>query len=166
MRSSLDTFGGFPGADFADWNAFGSQSLYIPNGASDPLVSYAAGFDQAGFLAYIDSEDCLAGNAGTISRRHACTSTWINRFDLRFMQEIQITGEHAIELILDLENVGNMLNDDWGRAESYVQPFNAPVVDVAIVGDQYVYSNFTQPEPGVAKVPSVWKVQLGLRYKF
>lgn len=166
MRSSLDTFGGFPGAGFADWNAFSSQSLYIPTGASDPLVSYADGFDQAGFSAYIDANDCLAGNAGTISRRHACTSDWIHRIDLRFKQEIQITGDQAIELILDLENVGNMLNDDWGRAESYNQPFNAPVVDVAIADGQYIYSNFTQPQPGVAKVPSVWKIQLGLRYKF
>ncbi|MFT5311899.1 MAG: hypothetical protein ACI8Z9_000375, partial [Paraglaciecola sp.] len=166
MGSSLETFGGFPGADFADWNAFSSQSLYIPTGANDPLVSYADGFDQAGFFAYLDSEDCLAGNAGSISRRHACTSNWIHRFDLRFLQEVQITGEHAVELILDLENIGNMLNDDWGRAESYNQPFNAPVVDVTIADDQYVYSNFTRPQPGVAKVPSVWKVQLGIRYRF
>ncbi|MFT7373981.1 MAG: hypothetical protein ACI9T9_002683, partial [Oleiphilaceae bacterium] len=50
--------------------------------------------------------------------------------------------------------------------ESYNQPFNAPVVDVAIVDEQYLYSNFTQPVPGVAKVPSVWKVQLGIRYRF
>ena len=166
MRSTTGVFGGFPFAGFADWTGFGSQSLYIPTGTDDPLVSYAEGFDQAGFSAYINSDDCLAGNAGTISRRHACTSTWINRIDLRFKQEIKITGDQAIELILDLENVGNMLNDDWGRAESYVQPFNAPVVDVAIVDGQYVYSNFTQPEPNVAKVPSVWKVQLGLRYRF
>jgi hypothetical protein len=82
------------------------------------------------------------------------------------MQEIQITDDQAIEVILDLENIGNMLNDDWGRAESYNQPFNAPVVDVAIDGGQFVYSNFTQPVPGVAKIPSVWKVQLGVRYKF
>ena len=166
MRSSLATFGGFPGADFADWNAFSSQSLYIPTGASDPIVSFADGFDQDGFFSYINSEDCLAGNAGSISRRHGCESNWIHRFDVRFMQEVQITGDHALELILDLENIGNMLNDDWGRAESYTQPFNAPVVDVAIEGGQYVYSNFTQPQPNVAKVPSVWKVQLGIRYKF
>jgi hypothetical protein len=85
---------------------------------------------------------------------------------MRFMQEIQITDDQAIELTFDIENLGNLLNDDWGRVEGYVQPFNAPIVDVAIVGDQYEYSNFNKPEPNVAKVPSVWKVQLGLRYRF
>jgi hypothetical protein len=82
------------------------------------------------------------------------------------MQEIQISGEQAVELTLDIENLGNMLNDDWGRVEGYVQPFNAPIVDVAIVDGQYQYSNFNQPQPNVSKVPSVWKIQLGLRYRF
>lgn len=166
MRSTIGEFGGFPDSGFADWNEFNSQSLYIPTGTSDPLVAFADGFDQTGFFDYINSDSCLSGNAGTISRRHACASNWIHRFDLRIFQEVQITDEQAIELIFDIENLGNLLNDDWGRAESYNQPFNAPVVDVAIVGDQYVYSNFTQPQPNVAKVPSVWKVQLGIRYKF
>ncbi|MFT5809177.1 MAG: outer membrane receptor for ferrienterochelin and colicin [Moritella dasanensis] len=166
MRSTLSEFGGFTNSGFADWTGFSSQSLYIPTGADDALVTYADGFDQAGFFDYVNSESCLSDNAGTISRRHACASNWIHRIDLRLLQEIKITDDQAIEVILDLENIGNMLNDDWGRAESYNQPFNAPVVDVAIDGGQYVYSNFTQPVPAVAKIPSVWKVQLGVRYKF
>lgn len=163
MRTA-GTFGGFVG--FASWDGYSSQSLYIPTGADDALVSFAPGFDTDGFFAYINSEDCLSDNAGSISRRHACTSSWINRFDLRLLQEVRITDEQSIEVIFDIENLGNLLNDDWGRVEGYVQPFNAPVVDVAIQGDQYVYSNFTKPEPTVAKIPSVWKVQLGVRYKF
>jgi hypothetical protein len=163
-RTGIDTFGGYSNAGFADWTGFSSQSFYVPTGTDDPLVNFADGFDQAGLFTYIDSEDCLTG--GTISRRHACSSTWLNRFDVRFLQEINITGEQSLELTLDIENLGNLLNDDWGRAESYRQPFNAPVVDVAIVDGIYQYSNFTQPTPSVAKVPSVWKVQLGMRYRF
>lgn len=162
MRTS-GTFGGF--ADFASWDAFSSQSLYIPDGENDPLVTYGNGFDKDGFFDYINSEDCLQG--GEISRRHACTSEWINRFDLRIMQEIVISGEHKLELSLDIENLGNLINSDWGRAESYVQPFNAPVVDVSINSNgQYVYDNFTKPTPTLAKIPSVWKAQLGIRYRF
>ena len=74
--------------------------------------------------------------------------------------------EQKLEITFDIENVGNLLNDEWGRADSYVQPFNAPVVDVSIVDGQYVYDNFTQPTPTVAKIPSVWKAQFGIRYKF
>jgi len=161
MRSA-GTFGGF--ADFASWDGYNSQSLYVPNGENDPLVTYADGFDKDGFFDYINGAGCLS--AGTISRRHACTSSWINRFDLHMAQEIKISGEQKLEITFDIENVGNLLNDDWGRADSYVQPFNAPVVDVSIVDGQYVYDNFTQPTPTVAKIPSVWKAQFGIRYKF
>ncbi|MCW8108166.1 TonB-dependent receptor [Alteromonas ponticola] len=167
MRSTTAEFGGFVAAPFADWTAYNSQSLYIPTDPNDSIVTYAPGFDQDAFFNYIGANDCLADNAGTISRRHACESSWINRIDVRFMQEIMITDEQAIEVIFDIENLGNLLNDDWGRAEGYVQPFNAPVVDVSVNDNgQYVYDNFSEPQPSVASVASVWKVQLGVRYKF
>jgi hypothetical protein len=161
MRSS-GTFGGFAG--FASWDGYNSQSLYVPNGESDPLVTYSDDFDKQGFFDYINGTNCLS--AGTISRRHSCTSSWIHRFDLHIAQEIKISGEHKLELTFDIENIGNLLNDEWGRAESYVQPFNAPVVDVTIKNGQYVYDNFTKPTPTVAKIPSVWKAQFGIRYRF
>jgi len=163
MRTA-DSFGGYPFADFADWDAFSSQSLYIPTGASDPLVAFAPGFDSAGFFEYIDSQDCLG--RGQISRRHACTGSWINRYDLRILQEIQFGNGQAVEVIFDIENLANLFNDDWGRVQGFNQPFNAPVVDATIQNGQYVYSNFTAPQQTIAKVPSVWKMQLGFRYKF
>jgi len=163
MRSD-GTFGGFPFSGFADWDAFNSQSLYVPTGTDDPLVTFAPGFDTAGFFNYLESQDCLSG--GSISRRHSCDSSWINRYDLRFLQEVKFDNGHALEIIFDIENLANLFNDDWGRVEGYVQPFNAPVVDVSIADGQYVYDNFTRPQQSVAKVPSVWKMQLGVRYRF
>ncbi|MFT6735440.1 MAG: hypothetical protein ACJAS9_003648 [Polaribacter sp.] len=163
MRTA-GSFGGFPFADFADWDAFSSQSLYIPTGTDDPLVNFGQGFDTSAFFNYIDSQSCL--NRGQISRRHSCTGSWINRYDLRMVQEVKFGNEQSLEIILDIENLANMFNDDWGRVQGFTQPFNAPVVDSIIENGQYVYSNFTTPQQTVAKVPSVWKVQLGVRYRF
>ena len=179
MRTGVaDAFGGF--VDFASWVAFSSQSLYVPVDENDTKVTYADGFDTAGFFDYINSSDCLSSAKGSIARRHTCESSWIHIFDVRFMQEIRIGDEQAIELTLDIENIGNMLNDDWGRVEGYDQPFNAPVVTAGFAANewdadgnpigydrsQYVYSDFTLPVPNVAKVPSVWKIQLGVRLRF
>ncbi|MDQ7051333.1 MAG: TonB-dependent receptor [Enterobacterales bacterium] len=163
MRTS-DTFGGFPFAGFADWDAFNSQLLYVPTGANDPLVNFATGFDTTAFFNYIDTQDCLT--RGQIADRHACSSSWINRFDLRLLQEVKFGNDQAIEITFDIENVANLLNSDWGRIEGFVQPFNAPVVDASIANGQYVYNNFTKPQQTVAKVPSVWKMQLGVKYRF
>ena len=176
MRTGVDNgFGGF--VDFASWVAFASQSLYVPTDENDPLVTYAPGFDKAGFFNYIDSNDCLA--RGGISRRHSCESSWIHIFDVRFMQEVRFNDDQVLEFTLDIENVGNMINNDWGRVEGYVQPFNAPVVTASFAENgvdangnatydysKYVYSDFTLPVPNVAKVPSVWKIQLGVRFRF
>ena len=139
-------------------------------------MTYAEGFDQQGFFDYINSSDCLMNAKGTIARRHTCSSSWIHLIDVRVMQEIRFGDDQLIELTFDIENLGNMLNDDWGRVEGFVQPFNAPVVTASFAADensasgydrsQYVYSDFTLPVANVAKVPSVWKVQLGLRYRF
>ncbi len=161
MRTN-GTFGGF--AAFASWDGYNSQLLYVPDGENDPLVTYADGFDKAGFFDYINNTSCL--KAGEITQRHVCSSSWINRFDLHVSQEIKVSGDHKLELIFDIENLGNLINNDWGRAEAYIQPFNAPVVDVTIENGQYVYDNFTMPRPTVAKIPSVWKAQLGIRYRF
>ena len=83
-----------------------------------------------------------------------------------FVVILRSSGDKKLEITFDIENLGNLLNDDWGRAESFVQPFNAPVVDVTIENGAYVYNNFTKPTQTVAKIPSVWKAQLGLRYRF
>ncbi|MDH5630555.1 MAG: TonB-dependent receptor [Gammaproteobacteria bacterium] len=165
MRTNAD-FGGFLFSGFGDWDAFSSQSLYVPSDVNDPTVTYAPGFDTNGFFDYINSSACLSKFKGKIVDRHACTSSWINRFDLRVMQEVKFDNGNALELIFDIENLGNLINDDWGRVQGYVQPFNAPIVDASIVNGQYVYDNFTIPQQTVAKVPSLWKIQLGARYRF
>lgn len=179
MRTNTaNGFGGF--VDFASWVGYSSQSLYVPVDENDPLVTYAPGFDKAGFFNYINSNSCLSGAKGTISRRHTCESSWIHLIDLRIMQEIRFGDDQRIELTFDIENLGNMINDDWGRVDGYVQPFNAPVVQASFAANQfdadgnpigydysqYVYSDFIEPVPVVAKQASAWKAQLGIRYRF
>lgn len=180
MRSGVaNGFGGF--VDFASWVGYQSQLLYVPAGPNDPNVEFAEDFDMDGFFDYINSSDCLSAAGGSIVRRHSCENSWVNIFDLRIMQEIRINDDHSFELTFDIENIGNLFNDDWGRVEGYVQPFNAPVIDASFANavdadgnaidgqydySKYVYSNFTKPNPLLKKENSVWKVQLGIRYRF
>ena len=101
-------------------------------------------------------------------------------FSVRFMQEIKF-GDMAFDLMLDIENFGNLLNSDWGRVESYTAPSNVAPASVAIdpTGTQYIltpnvsYSSALSPSasnivprPLVAALPSVYRIQLGLRFRF
>ena len=115
------TFGGIAFADCgAEGDIIGNQLFYVPTGPTDPLITGDATF--LGHLdEFISSESCLAGFRGSIVTRNNCETDWVNIFSLRFMQEIKV-GRTAFDLMLDIENVGNLLNSDWGRVDSYTAP--------------------------------------------
>ena len=73
---------------------------------------------------------------------------------------------HALELSMDILNVGNLLNKDWGR--TYSSSYNSEfVTPVSYSGGQYQF--LSAPEY-VIKYPSSyysrWRGQIGLKYTF
>lgn len=89
--------------------------LYVPTGPEDiTLVDPAA---WTNINAYIESEDCLRDNRGQILSRNICEEPWRNRVDTRFTFRIPTVSSQNIELTLDILNVLNMLNEDWGLNE-------------------------------------------------
>jgi hypothetical protein len=182
------TFGGHL---FADWGSEGdnpgSQLFYVPTGPSDPIITTDAATDAAfpNFLAdldtFIDSTSCLSAHRGSIVTRNNCQTSWTNVFSLRLMQEITVANDFKFDLMLDIENFGNLLNSDWGRVESYTAPSNVAVASVALdaTGTQYVltpnvsYSSASTPSasnivprPLIAALPSVYRIQFGVRFRF
>ena len=94
------------------------------------------------------------------------------------MQEIKF-GDMGFDLMLDIENVGNLLNSDWGRVDSYSAPSNVAPANVAIPvpGGPYLLTPTTSYDPlvgassivsspEIAKLASVYRIQLGLRFRF
>ena len=147
----------------------------MPTGTGDPIVTGDAAF-LANLDAFISSNGCLAGNRGRIIARNSCRTGFTNIVSLRLAQEVSLWGDNKLDLILDIENFGNMINDDWGRVESYSAPSNIALANVTIVGGQYVYapiSAFTQvspetiaPAPAIARLPSVYRIQFGFKFRF
>ncbi|MCH8867410.1 MAG: hypothetical protein IID58_11215, partial [Proteobacteria bacterium] len=83
----------------------------------------------------------------------------------------------TLELILDIENFGNLINDDWGRVDAYLAPSNVTLANVTISGDgsQYIYAPVSgaqvspetmAPKPAIARLPSVYRVQFGVKFRF
>lgn len=166
-------WGGNNLADGRSPDTEGGNSFYVPTGTSDPIVT-----GDAGFLSSLDSvisnSNCLSEARGTIIARNSCRTGRVSLLNMRFMQEVTLKDNHKIELILDIENLGNMINSNWGRLDAIFQPSNVPLANVELSGDgsQYIYSglggsNSAQGAvPNVARIPSVYKVQLGVRYRF
>lgn len=173
--SGNSAFGGTFLADFgSEGDNPGSQLFYVPTGASDPIITGDPAF-LADLDTYISSDSCLAGHRGSIVPRNSCETDWVNIVSLRLHQELRVFEDKTIDLFLDIENIGNLINDDWGRIDSYTAPSNISPATVAIVGNQYEFtpnaSYVGTPQsivssPAIARIPSVYRVQFGLRFRF
>mmetsp|Transcript_24120 Transcript_24120/g.31421 ORF Transcript_24120/g.31421 Transcript_24120/m.31421 type:complete len:1071 (+) Transcript_24120:47-3259(+) len=147
--------------------------LYVPTGASDPLFSAASfGGDaaaQQAFFDYINSSE-LAQYAGGIADRNGDNSRWSTIVDMRLQQELPgFMADHRSFVFLDIENLGNLLNSDWGRIERTRYEYERDVVSASIVNGQYVYDDLNS-DRSIKNLEvlsqSVWQVQFGVKYEF
>ena len=109
---------------------------------------------------------------GRVAERNGARSTWVNQFDIRVSQELPgFWDGHKSEIWLDVLNVGNLLNKDWGRIEEVPFPAARGVVEYGGVDPttgKYIY-RFNTPD-GLNiyddRAISRWSLQVGFRYKF
>ncbi len=165
-------FGGNDLADKTSTDNPGPNLFYVPSGLNDPIVTgdpaFLASLDQT-----INGDSCLSSFRGGIIPRNSCSTGWVNRINMRFIQEVEIVPGHKVEFILDIENLGNLINNNWGRLDTIFEPSNIPLANVQISpdGSQYILSAPTSPtataaNPNIARLPSVYRIQFGIRYRF
>lgn len=147
---------------FNDSNDYRSL-IYVPL-ENDPLVVYGDDFDLAGFNKLIEDEGLTRGG---IMDRNSSSADWWVKFDVRVEQELPAFYEgHKASAFLVVQNLGNLLNDDWGvfRQGSFV----GDDVISATINDQnqYVYSDYNASEQGINRGASLWEVRMGVKYKF
>ncbi|MEC7831226.1 MAG: TonB-dependent receptor [Pseudomonadota bacterium] len=143
--------------------------LYVPT-LDDPNVIYAAGFDLESFNQFLEDSG-LSGYRGTAVPRNSFNSPWVGTFDVRVAQELP-TGSVKGKAIfyVDIENVLNLINSDWGGFENYAgSTSNSRGVIEAEVDDQgrYVFKEFNidgKPVQNIGK--SVWQLKVGIKYQF
>ena len=147
--------------------------LYVPAGINDPLFSPASfGGDaaaQQAFIDYIDGSE-LAQYRGGIAARNGDNSPMTTIVDLRLQQELPaLSSDHSFKLFLDIENLGNLLNDDWGRIERTRYEYERDVVSAVINNGQYEYLRLNSDRSiknFEVLSQSVWQLQIGLKYEF
>ena len=100
---------------------YDNNPLYVPAGREDPRVVYGPGFDQDAFFGYLDRHDIDSG----IHAPYSADAGWNHVWDLRVRLELpgipalrRWVGENRASLVLDIENVLNLLNDEWGAYDA------------------------------------------------
>ena len=163
------TFGTTLAKMFGEERTFGAnnhQLFYVPKGdGSDVILN---GISQADFDSFL-KQTGLDKYRGRIVPRNAFSSPWFNKVDVRFSQDLPNPLGHRAKLMVDIENVGNLLDHKWGRASAVPFPYMAPAVDVSYdqASGKYIYSNLRNPSATTVDVfASLWRVSLGLMYDF
>ncbi len=107
-----------------DMNGDGASSdlIYIPKDATEiNFVTYngmAPAEQQAAFWSYVNHNEYLSQHKGEYAERYGHVQPWIHRFDAKILQDIFTNfgtdRRYTLQVSLDLLNVGNMINDEWG----------------------------------------------------
>jgi len=155
--------------------------LYIPKvdpatglvtATSDPLVTYAAGFDFTSFNAVLKQSGALK-YAGAIAPRNAFSGPWSSLINLSAEQELAgFDDTHRLVFVGDIYNVLNLLNPSWGATTSASFYQADPVVNATIANGKYVYaspqtlSGFNSFTFQTQRASSTWQMQFGVRYEF
>ena len=180
----------FAGDANGDGRTF-NDLFYVPSGPGDVLfgtVNNAGVFTanpamERAFFDWLATQEDLSKFKGTYAPENEFRAGWVNTFDVRISQELPgFMKGHKSKVWIDIQNVGNLINNDWGHVLDW--GFNANQAAATLVGidratGKYVYgyrSGTSFGQPGNLAVPtdadsntngiSQWSVQVGLRYDF
>ena len=182
------------------------QLAYIPGSATDialvsrassaaPYTLDASGAQYAALNSFLDNDPYLKDRRGQYAERNAARTPWNNQADIRLMLEAKLgklepnaagltPTQHAIQISFDIQNVGNFLNNSWGRQYFVPNTFNSTLgtglTQVAFadaagnISTTYNAGTFNRPaftysSPAtysIDQLASRWQGQLGVRYLF
>lgn len=151
------------------------QLFYVPmtdasgvvTATSDPIVTYGGAFNLADFNTFLQ-ETGLIEYAGQVAPRNAFKSPDVTTFDLHVEQELPafFPGGARLSLYADVENLGNLLNDEWGVIQQVGFPYFSTNVTATNLGAQWRYNGVFDRSAASFNTQSVWQVKVGVRYKF
>ncbi len=171
---------------FNDVNGDGAGTndlFYVPSGYGDVLFTGGEQMEKD-FFAWLDKTPELAGYKGQVVPANSHRAKWVNSFDVRISQELPgFFKGHKTKVWMDVQNVGNLLNKDWGHIIDW--GFNGSNAVAFLQGidpatGKYVYgfqsgNRFGQDTTNLG-IPtnsdgqtdgiSQWSVQIGIKYEF
>jgi hypothetical protein len=157
---------------------------YIPTVAESQTMITAA--TREAFNAFVDADSYLKTRRGKYAERNGMRTPWNHELDLKLMHEFHLSSnnrQHTLAISLDIFNVLNLINNNWGHI-TFVSNLNNYTVN---------FLKFTKDANGVAPgnpstgyiptfqyqapalgnhyyyndpINSRWQGQLGLKYTF
>ena len=128
---------------------------------------------------FINQDKYLAANRGQVATANSVVLPFFKKMDLNVTQDISVkTGKerHTLRLTLDILNVGNLLNKQWGIVKSTVANnflrYEGLAADGKTPAFSFTYQDAASQTPLVNSfsnntgTTSRWQMQFGIRYIF
>jgi uncharacterized protein (UPF0333 family) len=129
---------------------------------------------------FINQDPYLSKHRGEVAQRNAAINPWFKRMDMNITQDLYITTKskerHTLRFTLDIYNVGNLLNKNWGiyKSASTLSPlkYDKMAADgkTPIFSMPYADANnlipYTSSFRDNTSTWSRWQMQFGIRYLF
>ena len=146
--------------------------LYVPTSAEIQLMDFPVASEAVAFDNYIAQDDYLSGRRGQYAERYGAQAPWRGRWDVKFLQDYEIkiseNKTNTIQFSIDVLNVGNLINSDWGLVQqpNNVSPIGVSVDPTTLVPSYSFNPNQTETFGYDSSLASRWQMQFGLRYIF
>ena len=143
--------------------------IYVPTSSEINSMVFSGPGQAEAYDAYIAQDDYLSDRRGQYAERYGALAPWRGRWDVKFLQDynFKISGKtNTIQFSIDILNVGNLINSDWGVIE---QPNNVSPIAVDASGATPVFTfdpSLTETFGSDSSLASRWQMQFGLRYIF
>jgi hypothetical protein len=166
--------------------------MYVPKSSTDIILvpdfagdTRTAAQQYAQLDAFIKQDPYLSKHRGQFTQRNAVTLPTFKRADFNFTQDIYVQSgkvKNTLRLSIDIINVGNLLNKNWGLYQTTVNPIGSGGL-VTILNYKgldgsgrptysFPYADKTNLIPLTnsyktdTNLLSRWQAQIGLRYIF
>jgi hypothetical protein len=152
-----------------------SSQTFVGACANPDHITFTAAQQAAAWEAFIAQDPYLSRNRGQYAQRGAAFLPMVRRADFSVAQQLftDVLGRrNGVELRLDILNVGNLINSDWGVGQRFTttQPLIAQGADaqgqaqyrLRNINNELITESF-QPTAGRN---DVYQIQVGLRYTF
>jgi hypothetical protein len=96
-------------------NVFDPNEIrFAPIPASGSHAAVPVNTQQLALYNLIQNTPCLKRHQGEIMPRNSCQNPWVNTLDATLIQSLPRIGGHTVTLRVDIFNLPNMLNGQWG----------------------------------------------------
>ncbi len=141
--------------------------IYIPTTTEVNQMQFSGAGQAAAFESFIQQDSYMSGRRGSYAERYGALAPWRGKWDMKFIQELKVSKTNAIQFSIDVLNIGNLVNSNWGLVQ---QPNAVQPIGVSVDGTgtpTYTFnSDLTKTFVYDASLLSRWQMQFGLRYSF